>query len=52
MQHYTLVHTSARPESPKVVCYWVWVSIERRKFTWFGEGIALIEDEVLAKAPI
>jgi len=27
MRHYTLVHTSARPESRYVVCYSVWVSM-------------------------
>jgi hypothetical protein len=45
MQHYTLVHTSARPEPPKVVCYWVCVSTGRRKLRGLGEGIGLIEDE-------
>ncbi len=52
MRHYTLVHTSAHPESPKVVCYSVWVSMGEESYLFLGEGIWLIETSVLANAPI
>jgi len=51
MRHYTLVHTSARPESRHVVCYSVWASMGKESDVVWRRHL-LDETSVLANAPI